>query len=190
MTHKLVFHHKAKRRIAVMLLICFSPVLSTAGARSADDWFKYDSREGRYSVLLPNKPTLSTETTTASTGEKLPQYVALSIDGDSVFYASYSDLLTNMTFSFDNARDGMLAAAQGTLISESSISLNDAPGRGLQVLLKGPDGIEYLDRVRFYKVGLRIYLLQYFFPKSQDGSALVTAKAEKFFDSFKVDTNH
>jgi len=55
--------------------------------------------------------------------------VALSTEGNSVFYVSYSDLLTDMTFSFDNARDGMLAAGKGTLISESSISLNNAPGR-------------------------------------------------------------
>ena len=188
MSNKPGFQHKAKQRIAAILLICFSPVL-TAGVQHSDVWFKYDSKEGRYSVLLPKEPTLSTETTTASTGEKLPQYIALSTEGSSVFYVSYSDLLADMTFSFDNAREGMLAAGKGTLISESSISLGGAPGRELRVLMKGPNDTDYFDRVRFYQIGMRIYLLQYFFPKSQDGSALVTANAEKFFDSFKVEAS-
>jgi hypothetical protein len=188
MFYKSLVQHKAMRKAAGILLILFGPAL-TPGVQHSDDWFKYDSKEGRYSVLLPKEPTLSTETTTAATGEKLPQYVALSMEGDDVFYVSYSDLLTDMTFSFDSARDGMLAAAKGTLISESSISLNSAPGRELRVLIKGPNGEEYFDRVRFYNVGMRIYLLQYFFARSGDGSALVTAKAEKFFDSFKVDTS-
>ena len=59
----------------------------------------------------------------------------------------------------------------------------------MRVLMKGPIEVEYIDRVRLYHVGMGIYLLQYFFLKSEDGSALVTAKGEKFFDSFKVDTS-
>jgi hypothetical protein len=186
MFYKSLIKHKATRNAAGILLLLLSPALR-AGVQHSDVWLKYNSKEGQYSVLLPKEPTLSTEITTAATGEKLPQYVALSTEGNGVFYASYSDLLTNMTFSFDNARDGMLAAGKGTLISESPISLGGAPGRELRVLMKGPDDIEYFDRVRFYQVGLRIYLLQYFFPKSQDGSALVAANAARFFDSFKLE---
>jgi hypothetical protein len=189
MFYKSLIQHKVTRKAVGILLLLVSPVL-TAGVQHSDAWFKYDSKEGRYSVLVPKEPTLSTETTTAATGEKLPQYVALSTEGSSVFYVSYSDLLSDMTFSFDNARDGMLAAGKGTLVSESSISLGGFPGREMRVLMKGPNEVEYIDRVRFYHVGMRIYLLQYFFLKSEDGSALVTAKAEKFFDSFKVDTSH
>jgi hypothetical protein len=119
----------------------------------------------------------------------VPQYAALSAVGNGVFYVSYSDYLPNMTFSFDDARDGMLKASKGTLISENSISLGGAPGRELKVLLKDPNGGEYIDRARFYDVNRRTYLLQYLFPKSEDGSDLTTAKADKFFDSFKVETN-
>ncbi len=189
MFYKSLIQRKVTRKAAGILLLLLSPAL-TAGVQHSDAWFKYDSKEGRYSVLLPKEPTLSTEITTAATGEKLPQYVALSTEGNSVFYVSYSDLLSDMTFSFDNAREGMLAAGKGTLISERSISLGGFPGRELRVLIKGPNEVEYIDRVRFYHVGMRIYLLQYFFLKSEDGSALVTTKAEKFFDSFKVDTSH
>ena len=187
MFYKSLVKYAAKRRVIAILLIVFSPALTASGQHSGD-WIKYQSKEGRYSVRLPKEPTLSTETTTAKTGEKLAQYVALSAEGDGLFYVSYSDYLTEMTFSFDDARDGMLRAATGTLISESPISLGGAPGRELRVLIKGPNDAEYIDRLRFYDVGGRVYLLQYFFPRSGEASALVKSKAERFFGSFKVDT--
>jgi hypothetical protein len=176
-----------RRTFAILLILLVSAVV--AAAQVSGEWIKHTSREGRYSVLLPNEPKLSTESVTAKTGESLPQYVALSSGSEGVFYVSYSDYLSDMTFSFDDARDGMLAAAQGTLISENSISLGGAPGRELKVLFKVSGAGEYINSVRFYDVGRRIYLLQYFFPKTEDGSVAVTAKAKKFLDSFKVEAS-
>jgi len=173
-----------RRTFAVLLVVFISAVV--VGAQVNGEWIKYASAEGRYSVLLPNEPKLSTENATAKTGESLPQCVALSAGPDGVFYVSYSDYLPNMTFSFDDARNGMLNFTKGTLISENSISLGGAPGRELKVLLKDTKGGENIIRARFYDVNRRIYILQYYFPKSEDGSDLATAKADKFFDSFKV----
>jgi len=155
------------------------------GVAAQGDWIKYQSPEGRFSVSVPKEPKLSTQDTTAKTGEKLPQYLASTIDGNGVFMVGYFDYKTDMTFSLEQARDGMVQSMNATVVTDELISLGGAPGRGLKVIAKSSDGVEFIDRAQFYDVNRRVFVLQCIFPKDEEGPAIV-AKCEKFADSFKV----
>lgn len=163
------------------LLFCFA---ISAVAQKEVEWIKYTSAEGRYSVSLPSEPKIGQQESTTADGIKFPQYKATSVDGSGVFMIGYFDYAAPTTFSFDKARDAMVSGVKGALISEDSISLGGSPGRQLKVSAPA-DGVTYLIRARFYDVGGRVYMLQYIFPKDEDGPAIDT-KAGKFFDSFSV----
>ena len=96
--------------------------------------------------------------------------------GDIVYIVGYFDALPGTIFSTDKARDGMVSAVKGTLLNETAISLSGYAGRELNISTKlGTDeptagtkaeGVEYLDRARFYEVEKRVYVLQLLAPKS------------------------
>jgi hypothetical protein len=173
------------RRVAVAVLVFITTGIGF-GHQGPGEWIKYSSPEGRYSILLPTEPKLSTQETTASTGEKVPQYLASSPDGNGVVVIGYFDYTTEMTFSFDKARSGMVTAMNATLLDEDSISLGGSPGRAFKLLAKPADQQEFLVRARLYDVGRRVYVLQCIFPKAED-SPTVVEKCGKFVDSFKVE---
>ncbi len=173
------------KRVAVAVLVFINAGVGF-GFQGSSEWVKYNSPEGRYSVLVPTQPKLTTQETTASTGEKVPQYLASSPDGNGVFMVGHFDYTTEITFSLDKARDGMVTAMNATLLGEDSISLGGSPGRQLKLLAKAADQQEFIVRARFYDVGRRVYVLQCIFPKAEDSLGVVD-KAEKFFQSFKVE---
>ena len=184
MFYKSLVQRKATRRAAGILLILISPAV-TLGVQHSDDWIKYDSKEGRYSVLLPTQPTVGSQEATSSDGIKFTQYKAAVFSGDVAYMIGYFDYTTDMTFTFDKARDGMIGAVNGTLLNERSISLGGYPGRELRVLAKDDNGNQYDMRARFYDVDRRIFVLQFIAPKSTPVE-ITDPKATKYFDSFQV----
>jgi hypothetical protein len=174
-----------KRTSTTALVLTVAAFLCGLQAQTAD-WTKYDSPEGQYSILFPGEPKLSTQEATAATGAKLPQYMAISVDSkNETFYSVlYFDLPSDMKFSFNDGRDGILNKVKGTLISEKAISIEDYSGRELKISAPN-DGAEYIVRARFYLVGTRIYLLQLLLDKSADGP-IADDKSVKFFDSFQL----
>jgi hypothetical protein len=186
-----------RKRLAATVLLVLSASLGL-GVQKPDDWIKYTSPEGRYTVSLPAQPKLSTQEGAAADGQKFPQYLASVVNGDDVaIMVGYFDTLPNLTFSEDAARDGMVKQVNGTLISEAPISLGSYSGREFKVSTKftqpaadakPAEEIEYIVRARVYEVDKRIYVLEFVFPKSLENDALA-AKATKYFDSFQVVKN-
>ena len=188
-----------RKYFAATLLVLISASL-TLSVQKPDEWIKYTSPEGRYSVSLPAQPTLGTQEATTADGQKFPQYLASVVEpGDVAFMVGYFDKVPGTIFSADAARDGMVKRIDGTLISEAAISLGGYPGRELKVLTtpapeppaagaKPAEAVEYIVRARFYEADKRVYVLQLIFPKSLDNDALA-AKATKYFDSFQVVKN-
>jgi hypothetical protein len=172
------------RRTFAVLLVLFVSVVAAA-AQVSGEWIKYTSAEGRFSVSMPGQPKLSTQESTAANGEKLRQFIAASGDGNGGFMAAYFDYRSDMTFSLDKARDGMVSNLHATVLGEDQISLGGSPGKQLKILAKVDTGDEFLDRARMYDVNRRVYILQCIFPKAEDNPAIID-KCEKFFDSFKV----
>ena len=188
-----------RKYIATISLLLMSASLALS-IQKPDDWIAYTSPEGRYSVSLPAQPKVSTQEATAVNGEKLPQYLASVVEpGDVLFMIGYFDTLPGTVFSADAARDGMVKRINGTLISETAISLGGYSGRELKVLTtpaspapaegaKPAEPVEYIVRARFYEADKRVYVVQLISPKSLENDALA-AKAAKYFDSFQVVKN-
>ncbi|HSP63603.1 MAG TPA: hypothetical protein VLQ90_11520 [Pyrinomonadaceae bacterium] len=172
-----------RRTFAILLILLVSAVV--AAAQAGGEWIKYTSAEGRYSVSLPQPPTLSTKISTASSGENLLQYRAISMDGNGGFLVAYYDYERDMTFSLKKARDSIVANLHATVLEESQISLGGSAGKQLKFLAKVDPGGEFVDRARMYDVRRRIYILQCILPKAADGPEGIYG-CEKFFDSFKV----
>lgn len=165
-----------------LLLLCVAPAL---GLQAPAGWIKYSSAEGRYNVLLPAQPTITSQDATAATGEKFKQYMAATHDDQNVYMIGYFDYTPSMTFSFDEARNGMLKAINGTLVAESAISLGGRPGRDLKVAAKSPDGMDFIVRARYYDMGGRVYVLQIITRKTNEAAAY-SDTASRFLDSFEV----
>jgi hypothetical protein len=147
----------------------------------------YVSDEGRYSVMFPSEPKLSSQTTTGPSGEPLIQRLAMASDGGMAFMIGYFDYGSGVIFSLDKARDGMLENVKGTLLDEQSIILAGFPGRQFKFQARTDAGLEFIDRARIYDVKPRVYVVQCLAQKSQDGPVPV-GKCERFFDSFRVQT--
>lgn len=171
-----------KRTFAVLLVLLVSAVV--AAAQAGGEGITYTSTEGRYSVSLPQTPTLSTKISTASSGENLLQYRAISMDGNGGFLVAYFDYERDMTFSLNRARDSIVASLHATVLEENQISLGGSAGKQLKFLAKADTG-EFVDRARIYDVRRRIYVLQCILPKAADSPEGID-RCEKFFDSFKV----
>jgi hypothetical protein len=172
-----------KTKILAVFLVLTMTVLAR-GFQTSPEWLKYTSEAGRYSMLVPQQPQLSTQEVPAPDGTKFTQYMAQASDKDTFYLVGYFDYTPNMVFSLDKARDGMLEATKGTLLKEEAISLGGNHGKELKVSAMN-EGFDLMLRIRFYEVGRRIYVLQHIFQKSADSSA-VAEKTTRFFDSFKV----
>jgi hypothetical protein len=172
------------QKIIIALLMVIGGAIAFAAEDSAQ-WINYTSPTGHYSVLLPAEPKLMDQESTTPSGAKVPQYIAVVEDPSATYMLAYFDYTGANTFSFDKARDGMLANVKGTLQSEKPISLGRYPGREVRISAKSNDGTELISRCKFFDVNKRIYIVQFLFKKANDNSE-AAAKATKFFDSFKV----
>lgn len=173
-----------KKTVAVILWLLLNTLPALCIQKPAD-WIKYTSPEGRYSVLLPAQPALSTQEGTSKEGQKFPQYLASVGDADLGYVTTYFDTLPGTTFSIDEARDALVSHTGSSLLAESSISLGNYHGREIKISLTADDGTVYIDRMRFYEVDKRIYMLQYLVPKTLESEAL-NAKGSRYLDSFGV----
>jgi hypothetical protein len=171
----------AGRRLFAMLFLFISCAL--VSAQTHDEWIKYDSKEGRYSVLLPSQPTVDSQEATSTSGNKFTQYKATVAGANVVYMIGYFDYSPPTTFTLDKGRDGMVNAVKGTLLSERAISLSDSPGREIHVAAKDESGSEFVIFARFYDIDHRVYVVQFITTKA--GEAADT-KANKYFDSFQV----
>jgi len=133
-------------------------------------------------VLLPKKPTLTTQEAATADGVKFVQYMANSTYDSGVCLTGYFDQVQGTVFNFDNARDGMVKAVKGTLSREAPISLDGYEGREFLVAAN-LSGTDALFRVRIYKVQMRIYVLQFISEKASESEALVR-DSRKYLDSF------
>ena len=103
---------------AVFFLFISSALVS---AQTHDEWIRYDSKEGRYSVLLPSQPTVGSQEATSSSGNKFTQYKAFVAGANVVYMIGYFDYSPPTTFTLAKGRDGMVNAVKGTLVSERSV---------------------------------------------------------------------
>lgn len=170
-----------KAALTVLLLLF---IASLALAVQDAGWITYNSAEGRYSVLLPAQPKLSTQESATADGQKFLQYMATVQQPDVIYLVGYFDHVAGTVFSADRAADAMVDAIKGTVVSDRIISLSGYPGRELKVVAKF-DTSDYVVLVKFWDTESRVYVLQVVYPKSGESEAMST-KAAKYFDSFQI----
>lgn len=170
------------KTVAVAVLVFVLP--GVGSGFQGMEWIKYNSPQGRYSVLVPGEPTLSRQQTVASGGKKITQYRATAFEANFAVFVAYYDYASTMTYSLNQARDSIVASL-GTLLSERKINLGDHPGLEMNVSAKGSDGTELLVRVRIYDVDRRVYVLQFIIPRLKDDD-VSAEKATRYFDSFRI----
>lgn len=168
--------------LLVMLLCC-----GFAGAiQQPVEWTKLEPTEGRFRAFLPTKaePTVS-EVNSAS--GKIPVYTFASSNNTGSFmlsYADYPNAASNPAHEqsvLDGVRDGVLKGTEGTLISESKLTLNGYPGREMKAT-RMVDGTEMIFSWRLFLVGKRLYQLAVGSSKADSESPDI----KKFFASFEL----
>jgi hypothetical protein len=167
--------------IVILVLVSTGPAPCFQGPA---EWTKYNSPKGRYTILVPGEPRLSSQEILTSNGKKVTQYRATASEANFAVFVGYYDYALAMTYSLNQARDGIVERT-GTLLSESKISLGAYPGLEMNVSAKRPDGTEFLVRVRIYDVDRRVYVLQFIIPRSEDDN-VSAENAARYFDSFRV----
>ena len=160
--------------LIVMAVACWSDLSAEA------DWIRYSSPQGRYSILFPAQPGLSTSNDTP------PQMIASSSDSNGIQYlASYLDMPPGKTFDFTKGREGLVNKMGGMLVYDNPITLGNIKGRSFKYFTPGPDGKGYNVNARYYRKGSRVYLLQMISAYNVSASA-VSAAGRKYFDSFRI----
>jgi len=172
----------------IVLLACQVIGFSQEHSQQRELWFKYASPEGRYTILMPEAPKLSSQETTGGDGNKLTQYMASLAKPNAVYIAAYFDRASTSTFSLDKAREGMLEKVNGTLVSQTPIVLGGYSGLEFRAFAKTAAGEEFIVRARVYDIDFRVYVLQYIVSRSSE-SPLVAKEGDKFFNSFALTTN-
>src|SRR5262245_22312252 len=172
----------------VVLLACQVAGFAQEHSQDRELWFRYSSSEGRYSILMPEAPKLSSQETTGGDGTKLTQYLASLAKPNAVYIAAYFDRSSNSTFSLDKARDGMLEKVNGTLVNQNPIALGSYSGLEFRAIAKTAAGEEFVVRARVYDVDFRVYVLQYIVSRTSE-SPVIAREGDKFFNSFMLATN-
>ena len=170
-----------KTAITVLLLLF---ITSLARAVQDSGWIDYNSAEGRYTVSLPAQPKVTTQESATADGQKFLQYMATVNQANVIYLVGYFDHVPGTSFSADRARDGMVSAVKGTLVSERIISLSGYPGRELKVGAK-LNTTDYILLAKFWDTENRVYVLQVVYPKSSESEA-INKNAAKYFDSFQI----
>ena len=174
-------------RVVMIVFVALSainaPPFVIAGQQS-DSWIRFTSKEGRYSILLPSQPSVGTQEAATADGTKFTQYKATVAGDGAVFMVAYFDYAQGIVFTIDKARDGMVEAIHGTLLTERPVTLSGQTGRELRVAAKDESGTEYIIRARMFDMSGRVYVLQMITPKVNDEASVTIA--DRYMNSFQV----
>ncbi len=147
---------------------------------STNTWSTFTSEAGRFSVLMPGKPTDSVKTVDSQPGPYTTHMFVLK-NGADVFVIGWVDY--DQRFNFDRQaeleanRDNFVKNLKATLVETRNLKIDGFPAIEFAAETK-----ETIFRSRVYMVGRRPYQIIIGTPKNLDDSV----KVNKFFNSFKV----
>lgn len=145
-------------------------------ASNSQDWIKFNSREGKFTILLPAEPSAQTDT---SNGD--PFYITqlLISKGSSEMYAiGWVDYESNYKFDeqkeLEANRDNFIKGINGTLVETKNTAF-----RGYKAVEFTATSGTYLWTSKVFMVGKRPYQLV-----AGSSSGKASGNENKFFDSF------
>jgi hypothetical protein len=167
-----------------LVLLVLVWVLGLPGCQSRD-WHQLRSDDGRFSVLIPARPSerIQTHDDTPVGPITVRMFTAQVEAGQPAYTVAYSDYpetmleRTNPKEILDRAVEAAVGN-DGKLDSQKSSPLDAYPGRSVSARV--PAGLEYEGRL--YLVGRRLFQLSVVSPP---GAGLAQAR-QRFFGSFKL----
>lgn len=148
---------------------------------------EYESKEGRFSVLMPGSPELETLTVNDPVTGPRDVYLSMKETDAGAFFVAYFDVpqeytdVVGSSIILDGVRDGALANVQGNLLTEEIISLDGHPGRSITASVQA-DGQDVIMRIKIYVVDTRVYQVYWAGPSDERYSSDV----DNFLESFKL----
>jgi outer membrane lipoprotein-sorting protein len=147
-------------------------------------WTEFKSDEGRFSILMPQKPTSQASTMETPQG-RIEQHLFFASHSPFVCMVAYIDLSKELQVGnnadgfFDGVRDQFIKEVGGKLESEVKVMLDGHPGREVKAnTFRG----EF--RMRMFLVGDRFYHMSII--KMEKGPESDEETFKKFFTSFKL----
>jgi hypothetical protein len=156
-----------------------TPTPSTTGIPSAT-WSTFTSETGRFSVLMPGKPTDSSKTVDSLPGPYTTHLFVLRNEPD-VFVIGWVDYDPGFNFErqteLEANRDNFVKNLKATLVKTRNVKID-----GYQAIEFSAETEDRIFHSRVYMVGRRPYQIIIGLPKNLDD----LVKVNKFFNSFKV----
>ncbi|MCC6424403.1 MAG: toll/interleukin-1 receptor domain-containing protein [Phycisphaerales bacterium] len=149
------------------------------------NWRELRSQAGHFHILMPGRPQMEHSSLNTNVGVVDMYYWSASQTPFS-FVAMYADYPPSSIKEMDpqkilgNARDGAVANAAGSVLSDENIQLNGYPGREVRMSIK--DG-KMLGQGRFFLVRNRLFIVLCVTDRQHGFSANI----HKFLNSFTLD---
>jgi hypothetical protein len=167
-----------KLRLAAMACLVLSAYVASVSAQSSD-WKEYVYADDGFAVSFPSEPTLTKSMIPLKIGgeAEMHQYL-VDAGGGYSFLADVGYAPSGDVYSLTAARDGMVNAVKGKLVSEMPISLGNYPGLQVEIEAQG-----FHVRARLYIVGeRRLYELI----SGADSDKPISLDTTRFFASFRL----
>ena len=146
----------------------------------SNTWSTFTSEAGRFSVLMPGKPSDTSKTVDSQPGPYTTHLFVLR-NGANVFVVGWVDYDPRFNFErqteLEANRDNFVRNLKATLVETRNVKID-----GYQAIEFTAETDDRIFRSRVYLVGRRPYQIIIGSPKNVDDSV----KINKFFNSFKV----
>ena len=170
------------QRAAVRLIALLAVTAAVQAQTPSPGWVLYRSPDGQFTARFPATPTTSSQQSKNRDGEPLTQQMVGAQEGDSVFLIGHFEILPTQEFTMSEARDGMLRNVNGTLLSETAITVG--PHRGLDLVITATaQGNAYVMNVRVVHTPRRAYVIQTIFLRT---APYQSEKTAQFFSGVQI----
>ena len=163
----------------LLALVCAASIQA-----QANDWQSFTSEKGRFSVLVPDKPTEEVGSGNAGTAGSYTTHLFTSKVQGAIYMVGWADYQPGLKINADGElkanRDNFLKGVEATLLSETKITLDKNPG----IEFKAERKPNIFIKSRVYLVGNRPYQLIAISIGQED-----IKNADKFLNSFKLTTH-
>jgi hypothetical protein len=167
-----------QRRLAAMACIVLSVCVASVSAQSGD-WKEYVYSDDGFAVSFPSEPTLQKSMIPLKTGGEAEMHSYAVDAGDYALLAMVGYYPSGSVISLTGARDGMVSAVKGRIVSERSLALGNYPGLQVEIEMDATKGRA---RARLYAVGEKLYQLI----SVAENDKPISPDTTRFFASFHL----
>ena len=171
----------AEKRLFMLGMALSSLLLSGAVyALQAHSTSKFTSKEGAFSVTLPEEPKESSQDSSSNNGPTVLHIFQVERNEGKVFYmVGYSNYQTRLdeAASLEGVIKAQVESMKGKITSDKMITLDGHPGRSVTI---EAEGVIFFSSV--YVAGNRLYQVMFGMPLGET----MPADGKEFFDSFRI----